>query len=141
VTARVLLVEDDRAMLRLIEVNLRARGYRVDLAATGASGLARATHPPDLIILDLGLPDLDGAELIASVRAWSRVPILAISARDDLRAADALRAGADDYLAKPFGIDKLVARVRAALCRAPGDGTGEDGQEGAEADVGCATMG
>jgi len=104
-----------------------------------AAALARASHGPDLIILDLGLPDQDGAEVVASVRAFSEVPILVIL--EDIRAADALRAGADDYLVKPFGIDKLIARVRAALCRSPEGGAGEDAQEGAEADGGCAIMG
>jgi two-component system, OmpR family, KDP operon response regulator KdpE len=111
VTGRVLLVEDDRALLRVMEVNLAARGYRVDLATDAESALARAMHRPDLIILDLGLPGRDGAEVVASVRAFSEVPILAILS--DIRAAEALRAGADDYLAKPFGMDRLVARIRA----------------------------
>jgi two-component system KDP operon response regulator KdpE len=139
VTGRVLLVEDDRALLRVMEVNLAARGYSVDLATTGESALTQAMHHPDLIILDLGLPDQDGADVVASVRVFSDVPILVIL--DDIQAADALRAGADDYLVKPFGIDKLVARARAALCRPPEDGTGENAQGGAEADAGHAIMG
>jgi two-component system, OmpR family, KDP operon response regulator KdpE len=137
-TGRVLLVEPDPALRRVMEVNLTARGYQVDLATTGASALASAGHRPDLVILDLGLPHQDGAEVVASLRALSDVPILVIL--EDIRAADALRAGADDYLVKPFGIDKLVARARAALCRSP-EGGGGVGQEGAEADAGCAIMG
>jgi len=139
VTRRVLLVEDDRALLRVMEVNLAARGYRVDLATTGESALTEAMHHPDLIILDLGLPDQDGVDVVASVRVFSDVPILVLL--DDIRAAEALRAGADDYLVKPFGIDTLVARVRAVLCRPPEDGTGENGRGGAEADAGYAIMG
>jgi len=132
-TGRVLLADDDHALLRVLEINLAARGYQVDVATTGEAALTRAMRHPDLIVLDLGLPDLDGTEVIASVRVFSDVPILAISAQDDQRAAAALRAGADDYLAKPFSIDRLVTRVRAALNHSPGEGAGNA--------AGCAMMG
>jgi CheY-like chemotaxis protein len=114
---RVLVVDDQPAMRRVLELSLAAHGYRVDSAATGAAALAQARQqPPDLIVLDLGLPDLDGLQVIAAVRAFSAVPIVVISARDaEAAEARARAAGADDYLAKPFEIGQLVGRVRAAL--------------------------
>jgi two-component system KDP operon response regulator KdpE len=104
-------------MRRVLELSLAAHGYRVDSAATGAAALAQARQqPPDLIVLDLGLPDLDGLQVIAAVRAFSAAPIVVISARDAEAAEDRARAaGADDYLAKPFEIGQLIGRVRAAL--------------------------
>jgi two-component system KDP operon response regulator KdpE len=116
---RVLVVDDEPQMLRTLEVNLVARGYLVDLARSGeiALDLARRTHP-DLVILDLGLPGMDGVEVVRSLRQWSKVPILILSARETERAkVTALDAGADDYVTKPFGMAELVARVRAALRR------------------------
>jgi CheY-like chemotaxis protein len=114
---RVLVVDDQQSMRRVLELSLSAHGYEVDGAATGASALERARQrTPDLIVLDLGLPDMDGLEVIAGVRAFSAVPILVISARDaETAAARARAAGADDYLTKPFEIGQLVGRVRAAL--------------------------
>jgi CheY-like chemotaxis protein len=114
---RVLVVEDQKSMRRVLELSLTAHGYEVDGTATGASALKLARQrPPDLIVLDLGLPDMDGLQVIAGVRAFSAVPILVISARDaETAAARARAAGADDYLAKPFEIGHLVGRVRAAL--------------------------
>jgi CheY-like chemotaxis protein len=114
---RVLVVDDQKSMRRVLELSLTAHGYEVDVAATGMSALERARQrPPNIIVLDLGLPDMDGLQVIAGVREFSAVPILVISARDAETAEVAARAaGADDYLAKPFEIGQLVGRVRAAL--------------------------
>lgn len=123
---RVLIVEDEPQLLRALSINLRARRYDVTTAPNGASALrAAASTPPDLVILDLGLPDMDGAEVIHGLRGWTQVPIIILSAREGQGdKVDALDAGADDYLTKPFGIDELLARVRAALRRAqPGPDT------------------
>jgi CheY-like chemotaxis protein len=124
---RVLIVDDQWSMRRVLELSLTARGYEVDGAATGMSALERARQrPPDLMILDLGLPDMDGLQVIAGVRAFSAVPILVISARDAGAAEVRARAaGADDYLTKPFEIGQLVGRVRAALPSAAGRTRGE----------------
>jgi two-component system KDP operon response regulator KdpE len=116
---RVLVVDDEPQMLRALEVNLVARGYQVELARTGemALELASRTHP-DLVILDLGLPGMDGIEVVRSLRQWSKVPILVLSAREtEQTKVIALDAGADDYVTKPFGMAELVARVRASLRR------------------------
>ncbi|WP_426512883.1 response regulator [Dactylosporangium sp. McL0621] len=115
----VLIVDDDRQLLRALRVNLTARGYKVLLAPDGRSGLAMAgQHRPDLVIVDLGLPDLDGIDVVTGIRGWSGVPIVVLSARHAEQAkVNALDAGADDYVTKPFGIDELLARVRAALRR------------------------
>ena len=111
--SRVLVVDDEPQILRALDVNLRARGYGVDLAASGEEALVHASeHPPDLIVLDLGLPGISGIEVIAGVRGWSKVPIVVLSARDAERdKIDALDAGADDYVTKPFGMGELLARV------------------------------
>jgi two-component system KDP operon response regulator KdpE len=117
---RVLVVDDEPQILRALRINLRARHYEVFTAATGAQALAvAARHPPDLVILDLGLPDLDGVEVIAGLRGWTLAPIVVLSGRSDSSdKVDALDAGADDYLTKPFGVDELLARLRAVLRRA-----------------------
>jgi two-component system KDP operon response regulator KdpE len=117
---RILVVDDEPQMLRTLEVNLSARGYVVDLARSGEMALELATRThPDLVILDLGLPGIDGVEVVSSLRLWSKVPILVLSARETERAkVTALDAGADDYVTKPFGMAELIARVRAALRRA-----------------------
>ena len=117
---RLLIVEDEPALRRALTINLKARHYEVDAVATGAAALrAAASAPVDLVIVDLGLPDLDGVEVIAGLRGWSTVPIIVLSARDSqAQKVQALDAGADDYVTKPFGMDELVARVRAALRRA-----------------------
>lgn len=120
---RVLVVEDDHALLRALAINLRARHFDVETAATGAGALRRAAAaPPDLVILDLGLPDLDGVEVVGGLRGWTAVPIIVLSARDSQAAkVEALDAGADDFVTKPFGMDELLARIRAALRRATPD--------------------
>jgi two-component system KDP operon response regulator KdpE len=116
---RVLVVDDERQIVRALSANLRARGYEVDEALDGESALRlAAAHRPDAVILDLGLPGIDGVEVIRGLRGWTRVPIIVLSVRD--READkvmALDAGADDYVTKPFGMDELLARLRAALRR------------------------
>jgi two-component system, OmpR family, KDP operon response regulator KdpE len=115
----VLVVDDDPALVRALDINLRARGYQVHAAATGAGALRlAATHAPDAVVLDLGLPDMDGSEVIAGLRGWTDVPILVLSAREESRQkVAALDAGADDYVVKPFGMDELLARLRAAIRR------------------------
>ena len=114
---RILLVDDESQLLRALRINLRARHYDVDTASDGAAALsAAARRPPDVVVLDLGLPDIDGIEVITGLRGWTQVPIIVLSGRTD--AADkieALDAGADDYVTKPFNIDELLARIRAAL--------------------------
>ena len=117
---RVLVVDDEPQLLRALRINLSARRYEVVVAADGAAALeAAARHLPDLVILDLGLPDMDGAEVIAGLRGWTKVPILVLSGRADASdKVDALDAGADDYVTKPFGMDELLARLRAAVRRA-----------------------
>ncbi|KAB1915610.1 response regulator [Micromonospora sp. AMSO31t] len=116
---RILVVDDEPQILRALRINLRARGYDVDIAATGTAALkAAASHPPDLVVLDLGLPDLDGVDIIRGLRGWTTVPIIVLSGRagsDDK--VNALDAGADDYVTKPFGVDELLARIRAATRR------------------------
>jgi two-component system KDP operon response regulator KdpE len=115
----VLIIEDEPALLRALRINLEARGYRVTTAASGRAGLAQATQrPPDAVLLDLGLPDMDGTEVIAALRGWSRAPVIVLSGRagsgDKIGALD---AGADDYVTKPFSMAELMARLRAALRR------------------------
>ena len=116
---RVLVVDDEPQLLRALSINLRARRYEVDTAGTGAEALrVAAAHPPDVVILDLGLPDMDGTEVVAGLRGWTTVPILVLSGRtDSADKVDALDAGADDYVTKPFGMDELLARLRAMTRR------------------------
>ena len=117
---RVLVVDDEPQLLRALRINLSARRYEVIVAADGASALeVAARHIPDLVILDLGLPDMDGTDVIAGLRGWSKVPILVLSGRVD--AADkveALDAGADDYVTKPFSMEEVMARLRVLQRRA-----------------------
>ncbi len=117
---RILVVDDDPHLLRALTITLTARGYRADPAPDATSALrAAAAASPDLAVIDLGLPDLDGITLIESLRGWSTAPIIVLSARHDETAKiNALDAGADDYVTKPFGMGELLARVRAALRRA-----------------------
>jgi two-component system KDP operon response regulator KdpE len=115
----VLVVDDEPAMLRALRINLRVRKYDVTTAATGQEALAEAgRRPPDAVILDLGLPDVDGIEVIRRLRGWSQAPVIVLSGRsgpgDKIAALD---AGADDYVTKPFSMDELLARLRAALRR------------------------
>jgi two-component system KDP operon response regulator KdpE len=123
---RVLVVEDEPQLLRAMRITLQARGYEVRTAATGRRALAEAAAAhPDIVVLDLGLPDLDGVEVITGLRGWSSVPIIVLSGRtggsDKVAALD---AGADDYVTKPFGVDELLARIRAVARRT---GQAEDG--------------
>jgi two-component system KDP operon response regulator KdpE len=117
---RVLVVDDEPQILRALGINLRARGYEVDLASDGERALTlAASHHPDVVVLDLGLPGIDGVEVIRGLRGWSTVPIVVLSVRDgEADKVKALDAGADDYVTKPFGMDELMARLRAALRRA-----------------------
>jgi two-component system KDP operon response regulator KdpE len=116
---RVLVVDDEPQILRGLGTNLRARGYEVDTAADGEQALdLAARRRPDAVILDLGLPGIDGVEVIRGLRAWSSMPIVVLSVRDQERdKVRALDAGADDYVTKPFGMDELLARLRAAIRR------------------------
>jgi two-component system, OmpR family, KDP operon response regulator KdpE len=117
--SRILVVDDEAQTRRALAVNLRARGYEVELAATGEEALqTAAAHHPDVVLLDLGLPGIDGTEVVRGLRGWSSVPIIVLSVRDTERdKVAALDAGADDYVTKPFGMDELLARLRAALRR------------------------
>ncbi len=117
---RVLVVDDDATLRRTLGLNLRARGYTADLAGTGEAALQMAaSHHPDVVILDLGLPGMNGLEVISGIRGWSSVPIVVLSGRDaESMKVKALDLGADDYLTKPFGMDELFARIRAATRRA-----------------------
>jgi two-component system KDP operon response regulator KdpE len=118
---RVLVVDDEPQILRALRINLRARQYDVATAASGTQALEEAAaHPPDLVILDLGLPDMDGVDVIGGLRGWTAVPIIVLSGRaDSTDKVEALDAGADDYVTKPFGMDELLARMRAAVRRTP----------------------
>jgi two-component system, OmpR family, KDP operon response regulator KdpE len=123
---RVLVVDDDPQLLRALRITLTARGYEVITATNGRDALGAASRtPPELVILDLGLPDLDGVAVIEGLRGWCAAPIIVLSARHAEPAkVDALDAGADDYVTKPFGMDELLARMRAAVRRAaPGTAT------------------
>ncbi|WP_411734471.1 response regulator [Paeniglutamicibacter sp.] len=111
----VLLVDDEPQLVRALQINLEAEGYAVTTAADGAKALrAAAAQPPDVLVLDLGLPDMDGTEVIRRLRTWTELPIIVLSARHGSSdKVEALDAGADDYVTKPFGLDELLARLRA----------------------------
>jgi two-component system KDP operon response regulator KdpE len=121
----VLLVDDEPQILRALAINLKALGYQIDVAQTGEEALQKAaTRRPDAVILDLGLPGIDGVEVIRGLRGWSDVPIIVLTVREAERdKIQALDAGADDYVTKPFGMGELLARLRAALRRAMPDDT------------------
>jgi len=116
---RILVVDDEPQLIRALSVNLHALGYRVDTAVSGEEALQKASaHRPDAVILDLGLPGIDGVQVIHGLRGWTQVPILVLSVRESERdKVMALEAGADDYVTKPFGMGELIARLRAALRR------------------------
>lgn len=123
---KILIADDDRQILRALRILLTARGYEVLTASTGAEALSQAVeHHPDLVMLDLGMPELNGIEVIEGLRGWSTVPILVVSGRTgSADKVDALDAGADDYVTKPFAADELLARIRALTRRQTG-GTDE----------------
>ncbi len=126
--SRVLVVDDDPQLLRTLRINLTAHGHTVALAPDGATALRAASSPPhpEVVVLDLGLPDMPGLDVLAGLRGWSNVPVVVLSARSDsVDKVAALDAGADDYVTKPFGVPELLARLRAAVRRAAttqGDG-------------------
>jgi two-component system KDP operon response regulator KdpE len=127
--ARILLVDDEASIQRAVEPLLRSRGYQVDVAGTGTQALKLfADRSPDLIVLDLGLPDIEGTEVCRRVRATSKVPIVVLSARGaETDKVNALDLGADDYVTKPFGPEELLARIRVALRRVMGEDEAETG--------------
>jgi len=116
---RILVVDDEPQIRKALSVNLTARGYEVDLAESGEEALARAaSNPPDLVLLDIGLPGIDGVAVVEGLRGWTTVPIIMLSVRDsEADKVRALDAGADDYVTKPFGMNEVLARLRAALRR------------------------
>ena len=124
---KIIIVEDDPGISKYLQAALRSHEYDTLLAPDGKTALEMiASHCPDLLLLDLGLPDMDGSEIIRSVRAWSRMPIIIISARSaEIDKASALDMGADDYLTKPFGTVELLARIRTALRHTRTDGTSD----------------
>jgi two-component system KDP operon response regulator KdpE len=117
---RVLVIDDEPQLLRALRINLSVRGYDVVTAATGKAALeAAAEHPPDVVVLDLGLPDMDGIDVLVGLRGWLTAPVIVLSARtDSAEKVEALDAGADDYVTKPFGMEEFLARLRAAVRRA-----------------------
>ena len=125
--SRVLVVDDDRPLARALAINLRAHGYEVFVAHDGRAALTEVARAhPAVVVLDLGLPDLDGIEVLAGIRGWSAVPVIVLSARSTSgEKVEALDAGADDYVTKPFGMDELLARVRAAVRRGAPPATDE----------------
>jgi two-component system KDP operon response regulator KdpE len=126
------VVDDEPQMARALVINLKARDYAVDVAADGGQALRLAVERhPDVVLLDLGLPDMDGVEVLRSLRGWTRVPVIVLSARHSSdEKVSALDAGADDYVTKPFGMDELMARVRAAVRRAEPVGAPDAVEEG-----------
>jgi len=117
---RVLIVDDDRPLARALAINLTAHGYDVTVAHDGRAALTEVARAhPAVVVLDLGLPDVDGVEVLAGIRGWSAIPVIVLSARStSAEKVEALDAGADDYVTKPFGMDELLARIRAAVRRA-----------------------
>jgi two-component system, OmpR family, KDP operon response regulator KdpE len=127
-SATIIVIEDEAQIRRFLRTTLSAEGYRIIEAETGKQGLTEAaTRKPDLIILDLGLPDMDGVEVMKALRAWSSVPVIILSARSqESDKISALDAGADDYLVKPFGVGELLARIRVALRHVSSTADGEE---------------
>lgn len=125
---KILVVEDDPAITNLIRTTLDTQNYQYHTAKNGSGAILDATsYNPDVMILDLGLPDMDGMDIIKKVRGWSNLPIIVVSARsEDQDKVDALDAGADDYLTKPFSVDEFLARLRAALRRSHAEGTASE---------------
>ncbi len=125
--ASIVIIDDEPPIQKLIRVTLRAHGFMVSEASTGQDGIVKvSTFRPDLVILDLGLPDLDGVDVLSRIRSWSQVPIIILTARDqEGEKIKALDAGADDYVTKPFSMGELMARIRALLRRLP-MGSSED---------------
>lgn len=117
---RILVIDDEPQIRKLLKVSLGAHGYDIDEAATGQDGINRAaTFKPDLIVLDLGLPDIDGKNVVVRIREWSQIPIIILTARDqEQEKVEALDAGADDYVTKPFSMGEFMARMRVSLRRA-----------------------
>ena len=115
--ARILVIDDEPQIRRMLEISLRAQGYAVRLAETGQAGLdALAAHGAELVVLDLGLPDLDGKQVLRALREWSQVPVILLTVRaDEQEKVSALDAGGNDYVTKPFGVQELMARIRALL--------------------------
>ena len=137
---KILVVEDEQEIRRFLRASLVHHGYRLIESETGQNGLMQAaSQQPELVILDLGLPDIDGMEVIRQIRAWSQVPIIVLSARGrEAEKVNALDAGADDYLTKPFSIGELLARMRVALRHAaPGDGEPGFALDGLRVDFAC----
>jgi two-component system KDP operon response regulator KdpE len=120
---KVLVVDDEARFARALAISLTARGYEVDTATTGEQGLEQVAHGhPDVVVLDLGLPGIDGLDVLRGLRGWTTVPVIVLSARHgEPSKVDALDAGADDYMTKPFGMDELLARLRALVRRATPD--------------------
>jgi two-component system, OmpR family, KDP operon response regulator KdpE len=127
-SATIIVIEDEAQIRRFLRTTLTAEGYQVIEAETGKQGLTEAaTGKPDLIILDLGLPDMDGKEVVKGIRSWSAVPVIILSARSqESDKISALDAGADDYLVKPFGVGELLARIRVALRHVSSAANGEE---------------
>ena len=123
-SATVLVIDDEPQIRKFLRISLSSQGYRVLEAGTGSEGLSQAAlNKPDLVVLDLGLPDLDGQEVLSQLREWSTVPVLVLSVRaSEAEKVRALDAGANDYVTKPFGIQEFLARVRALLRQTPGSG-------------------
>lgn len=126
----ILVVEDDNAVRNLISTTLETHNYRFQTAPTGKAAIIEAvSHNPDVILLDLGLPDIDGIEIIRKIRSWAKTPIIVISARsEDTDKIEALDAGADDYLTKPFSVEELLARLRVTFRRLNDSGSGDPAQ-------------
>lgn len=130
--SEILIIEDDKVVSRLMSTMMESQGYMYHCAESGAEGINSVlTHKPDVILLDLGLPDMDGVDVIRQIRGWSNIPIIVVSCReDDKEKVSALDAGADDYLTKPFSIDEMLARLRVTLRRVNSDNQNAEDSHG-----------